>query len=110
MKLTGKALNDFEKWYRKEYCKPHWILRIFTWLSLRAFYVDTLSEQFGVLEDWFDSVGMQLYIKPISSKEWSVYIDDFGHHILTSYLVKSTRSEARTAAIEKANDIYNNQP
>jgi len=98
--LTEKCKQDFEEWYRiNNYPnKFHAILH---------FDALQLSMQWGVYQDFFDSVKMQIYIKPTADERWSVYIDFFGHCILTDYIYCDTRQEARKAAIEKANEIYN---
>jgi len=118
--LKGKAKEDFEKWYipwvrnqRPDYVK-------FTDEQiLRKFYRKVFSEQYGVLVDWFDSVGINISIEPywcvckITAEidqevtfDMMVFSDsqcdyDYSNH--------ATRLQARTKAIEQAIEIYNNK-
>ena len=109
MKLTGQCLKDFEKWLQNE---PKSIISNVGNVSLCMtfpynYYQLSNSMQYGVYVDFFDSFGMQIYTKPTVEEKWSVYIDFFWHHILTEYIYTKTRHEARTAAINKAIEIYN---
>lgn len=54
------------------------------------------------LYDFFDDNGINVYVKPLPNKQWSVYVDDFGHHLLTEYIYKPTRKEAEKAAFQCA--------
>tara|TARA_R110000822_G_scaffold41058_5_gene111402 strand:- start:583 stop:903 length:321 start_codon:yes stop_codon:yes gene_type:complete len=105
MKLTGKCEEDFEKWYYIEFDNrslPY----------LQGFYVSDLSVQYGVYVDFFDSLGIYLSVDRLffDGYEWfccvvnKLFINtDNGLPI--NHL--KTRQEARTASIEKANEIYN---
>ena len=121
MELTGKALTDFDKWallqdglfdYAIENDDdkgiPTYEGRYFHYVHIHDM---PLSMRYGVYVDFFDDFGMQIYVKPTSSIDnpWSVYIDNFGQHILTEYIDCFTRPEARTEAIKQANQIYNKQ-
>lgn len=108
--LKGKALEDFEKWYLI------WVFKEKTYLSLRFSDEQILknwkslhiSEQYGVLEDWFDSVGVYISIEHneisrmfgycISTKP--VRDDIYSRH-------EFQRNEARIEAIKKGVEIYN---
>lgn len=102
--LTEQCKKDFEKWLWNQKEVP----------MEEDLYGLPFSMQYGVLVDFFDTAKMQIYIKPIPTGnadtlgEWSIYIDNFGHHILNEYLYSKTRPEARIKAIERANEIYNN--
>jgi len=107
MKLTGKCKTDFEKWFIDKYDsdKVHETIMLIT-----EFYNLPQSMQFGVLVEFFDSVG--------------IYVNDqYGYIVKTTYSFKivnkktetilnyksefKTRQEARQKAILKANKIYN---
>ena len=101
MKLTGKTKEDFEKWlYDNDI--------LMGWYSL------TESMQYGVYVDWFDSVGIDVELRsPIIGYtdfelEYRFYISRKGFDSFCSIYYK-TRPEARTKAIDKANEIYNVQ-
>ena len=95
MKLTGQAEKDFEKWYE----------------SLEDFYhLELMPDNmvYGVLVDWFDSVGIHV------NTNYECYEDNCYYYVdgvATDYFIlndnETTRPEARTAAIDKANEIYN---
>tara|TARA_R110000851_G_C12941098_1_gene552255 strand:- start:232 stop:525 length:294 start_codon:yes stop_codon:yes gene_type:complete len=96
MELTGKCKEQFDKWYCIEFEKrslPY----------TQGFYVSDLSIQYGVYVDFFDSVGidLDLFKSRVNKKIFYVCIDDFSSQPFNS------RPKARTAAIEKANEIYN---
>tara|TARA_R110000782_G_scaffold141757_2_gene234464 strand:- start:159 stop:488 length:330 start_codon:yes stop_codon:yes gene_type:complete len=108
MKLTGKCKEDFDKWY------VHWVRnqrndyhKYVNDVLLSKFYREVNSMQYGVYLDFFDSVGIYMDITPIindaSERMYQVYEDE--NHIISC----DTRQEARAAAIEKANEIYNNE-
>ena len=111
MKLTGKSLKDFEKWYldpiQKKTYKTISNLGgdkaiMLNWFSLSD------SHRYGVLVDWFDSVGIYIEICKNSREVigWYFYINDdqsVGDEWIT------TRPQAREKAIEKANLLYNNR-
>lgn len=117
MELTGKAENDFEEWFIKS---EHNTL-IFETKSRVEFKVwdywdDVFSDsmKWGVLVDYFDSVGIHIVIcKTNATKR---YTADIGVILTTNQMKwegfkKSfiTRSEARIKAIKKAIEIFNSQ-
>ncbi len=114
MKLTGKAARQLKEWYKNVYAPNHypWTFRLFAWL---AFKMDTPSEQWGVYQDFADSVGVYI-------SDWG-FVDDvigmkagydgsvkYGEdlHFLCEEKFFETRQEARDAALEKFNEILNN--
>jgi hypothetical protein len=115
MKLTGKCKEDFEEWVGNQpYSISHDVGERQMNIVPLADMIEQLpkSMQYGVLVDFFDSVGVEIDID-IDSKfryevaEINFYIytelqtyDGYDNHY-------STRQEARTKAIEKANEIYN---
>ncbi|MDX1471877.1 MAG: hypothetical protein R3213_10300, partial [Flavobacteriaceae bacterium] len=84
-------------------------------INIKAFNELPESMQWGVLVDFFDSVGIKIY------EQFNEINGGVGHRIYEpipdSYkskrigeavmLTKTTRHEARKAAIEKANQIFN---
>ena len=113
MKLTGQAKEDFEKWL--DSIKEVVIKNTSTLCATFPynFYQLSPSMKYGVYVDWLDSVGVKVVIKShwmdIDTELFYFLIRwDKGfsnHHSESS---NPTRNEARTAAIEKANEIYNN--
>jgi hypothetical protein len=107
MKLTGKCKEDFEKWFRRINLKNNWLLN--------SFYKLPQSMQYGVLIDFFDSVGIKIHLdrncQGIKFNSWFITITkENGMHLnnfLKDTLEKDSRPEARDAAIEKANELYN---
>ena len=102
MKLTGKAKEEFEKWYYG------WIgetVNLKAWLQLKLdlFYSQEDSMKFGVYVDFADSVGIEISIINDGTNVFRYDIDGEFHP-----RVRLSRPEARTAAIEKFNEIFNN--
>ena len=94
MKLTGKCKEDFEKWVENPLREQVALRRRKEW-----FYTLTPSMKYGVFEDFFDSV--KIDIDGIYDNE--IYILDNMYQDGENH-----RTEARIRAIEKANEIYNN--
>jgi len=113
MKLTGKCEQEFEKWYCEVY-KPSSKLTDINWYYFYVkdnFEVMTPSEKWGVYVDFFDNVGIIIELDCGNlrhSDEERVYFQSGirGHKFSD---VKDTRPEARTAAVEKADEIFNNR-
>lgn len=98
MKLTGKCKEDF---FKSEFFPQQGEVY---WSDL------TPSMQYGVYVDFFDSVGIYCE-NEILSLGWAFEIykmhSDGDYSKIDSHSELKTRHEARTKAIEKANDIYN---
>ena len=100
MKLTGKCKEDFEVW-----CSNNvWAINPAP-TNGSVFYELPEPMQYGVYIDFFDSLGTVVFI--------STYWDDKQYfqvdvNNLSEYEL-NTRPEARTAAITKANEMYNKQ-
>jgi len=106
MELTGKAKEDFDKWLNTI---PRNIIENVgnTQLCMTFPYnFSQLSEsmQYGVYVDFFDSVGSEVYI---TNGLFDIEIRQNRTLIDRSWGEVATRHEARTKAIEKANEIYN---
>lgn len=97
MKLTGKAKEDFEQWFKSKKATPR-----FRWWMM--FTLDTTTVNSTII-DWFDTVG--IYIVPFKdldhpNNDWTWLVNDNYTH---DYF--KTRQEAISDAIDKANEIYN---
>jgi hypothetical protein len=99
MELTGKCKEDFEKWYELNY-EAIGLRSIDDEFYLAGFYELPETMQYGVYVDFFDSV--EIYMEIIKD---GVYFESFVNDEWLN--TPKTRSEARTAAIEKANELYN---
>ena len=119
MELTGQALIDFWAWYFKP--ETLQILKRWSAYELRSKYKTGIkgsiaaekirfialsdSEKIGVYEDWFGSVGITCGIFTYNGYDpviYRGYVADCG-----TLASSKSRPEARTAEIEKANEIYN---
>lgn len=110
MKLTGKCAEAFEKWlidnYRKAGCRKGSIHIGEIKIRTDLFYEIPFSMQYGVLVDFFDSVGHRIEITQHGNEHgdlWWCYYFDKGED-MEEY---KTRHEARTEAIKAANEIFN---
>ena len=106
MELTGKCKEDFEEWYDKQHLE----------LPLKNVPYETIgfesiceSMQYGVYVDFFDSVNIDISVKLSGYFKFDYSIKDKESHSLlfTEYDWSNSRLEARTKAINKANEIYN---
>ena len=108
MKLTGKAKVEFEKWFEFDSgCKPFMHRNEYV-TAIESFYNLPKSMQCGVYVDFFDSFGIKISIINISDAYWFVINNVNTTGKKDRYECKyMSRPEARTTAIEKANEIYN---
>jgi hypothetical protein len=108
MKLTGKAKEQFEEWLNTQKgWKDNWYGGVLLFEGMPN------QMQWGVFQDWADSLGYDIYYSPYydwtkekdtgfkwySSKRKDSYISHTG--------LSDTIQEARNAAIEKLNEIIN---
>ncbi len=108
MKLTGKCKEDFEKWFENQTFLDQEIndesgdnLSV---LNMPAFYGLPRSMKWGVIQDFADSVDTCLETsKGVNTSLRYFWID------YISYGTYNTRQEARTAAVEKFNELYNDE-
>jgi len=109
MKLTGKAKEQFEKWF-----KFKWREKGSASIGLAKFYSLPNSMQWGVYEDWADSIGVELEVNRYQDMDTEEY-DGYSHYVQyysiedpdSEYAINKTRQEARNAAIEKLNQLIN---
>ena len=113
MKLTGKCKIEFDKWLKTIYGKPFTTLSgIETDTILMPFQLNKLpdSMQYGVLVDFFDSLDVFIYDLCYETQEgnylFQYEIIGFWGNISVFHNY-DTRHEARTEAILKANEIFN---
>lgn len=115
MKLTGKALKAFEAWLGNK--------NFDDWdsiLDLNGLSEYPESMQWGVIQDWGDSVGISIatenstHLTDIEMEVWDCYQDKFEYTIIMDDLYRFcsnskeyTRPEAQAAAIEKLDEIFN---
>jgi hypothetical protein len=102
MNLTGKCKQDFEAWYIGS-DSPNYYTHLVNFYGLHT------SMQFGVIQEWADSVGIDV----------SVYraVYSIGFHYMITAKIRCNKSDAslpiresaQLAAIEKLNEIYNGQ-
>jgi hypothetical protein len=110
MKLTGKCKEDFEKWMlinNKDLLKLSDVRYSEVIDMVQLFKYLTPSMKYGVYVDFFDSVGIQLSIHCWDDNRYSFTTLKEGRYMRQYKLEVTTRQESRTAAIEKANEIYN---
>lgn len=110
MKLTGNSLEQFEKWYKECYDKENLPY-------IQGFYASSFSIQYGVLIDFFDSVGIyvsnnhniDLYCSKLDGAYYKIdYSNNEGMPTIVMNKFK-TRPQARAKAIEMANEILNSR-
>jgi len=92
MRLTGKAKEQFEEWFNTHHVYEHSGLAKFEYLPE--------SMQWGVYQDWADSIDIWIEVYPIGNNLFCWSISNYGN-------TKTTRQEARNAAIDKLNEIVN---
>jgi hypothetical protein len=104
MYLIGECKEDFDNWYELHY-EAIGLKSIDDEFYIDGFYELPESMQYGIYVDFFDSVGLFPNIMPLindnNERVFQSYQDE--NHIQTF----DTRLEARAAAIQKANEIYN---
>ena len=106
MELTGNTLKDFWVWYllpkqRKTY-KTNSLRGGDNAVKIR-FLAMSFAERYGVFVDYFDSVGIDIEICKYPIAQEYYYMVNDGDEENTF----KTRPEARTAAIEKGDELRN---
>ena len=108
MRLTGKAKEQFEEWWKTQ--PKSFVNMGFCYLSYGSKLVrlDSISEsmQWGVYQDWADSLGYYITNSFIGgNKPFAPDITKDDNLLWEDYF--NTRQEARNAAIEKLNELIN---
>jgi len=104
MKLTGRAKEKFEKWWIEQpnsHTDNRHTYLIYGNMLVR---LDSIPDafQWGVYQDWADSMGYYFDIEKRFDEDGYVC---FGNHNFEKET--NTRQEARNAAIEKLNQLIN---
>ena len=108
MKLTDKALKDFEEWCNEE--------QTFDLGNLYfGFYSLDVPMQIGVYELFFDSKGVMIEVYPLFAtikngfnvEFWSFRVVCISGEYEFTEIDSDSRLDAYKLAIEKANEIYN---
>jgi len=109
MKLTGKAKQDFEKWFEENlYCLRLGSAGVHTIILKDVFEKLPDALMYGAYVDFFDSVGVDVdimkYMNDVNGNkcDWQIAVNNSDE-----FHIQITRHEARTKAIEKANELYN---
>ena len=106
MKLTGKCLEAFEKWLKKQPFVNHnrytklLIIHGKVYTDLNELFIDTLIIEF------FDSVWIYITVMACNDKTFDSEIRTNKINIMTSQFMEK-RTQATNEAIIKANDLYN---
>ena len=106
MKLTEKAKEHFVEWYNSNVAVEN--------EEVKSFLRLPESMQWGVIQDWADRLGFDMTVEGsvddnlnyTTDYEWSILkkSNNSNHY---NHSVCKTRQEARNAAIEKLNEIIN---
>lgn len=104
MKLTGKCKKDFEKWFFNNYgIEEASFVR-----EEGGFFNLPQSMQWGVIQDFGDSVGINITLYQLDYQEWygyNIVKFEFGKPVITGGVWR--RDKAREEAIKQFNKIYN---
>ena len=107
--LTGKCEKDFQKWFSKNVSEDiSFLIGEGFDNSIDVFEELTSSMQYGVLEDFFDSIGIEIMFNKEDADTW--FITLYNEDTLIEDTISGdiySRQEARQQAIIKANEIYN---
>jgi hypothetical protein len=96
MELTGKAKEKFQIWYLKSIDNDKYVVT--------RFFDIPKSMQWGVYQDWADSLGYDMSIIYDKDPCYFWRVDD---GLNENSGDRFTREEAREAAVEKLNELIN---
>tara|TARA_R110000824_G_scaffold306309_1_gene493907 strand:- start:480 stop:824 length:345 start_codon:yes stop_codon:yes gene_type:complete len=112
MKLTGKALEEFEKWYANNPAHYHEAPP----KQLEFGKIDVRC-QWGVYQDWADRLGYvlntycnasgYLYELHRNAANGGTHLHDSGYEANTEHGAWYTNQEARNASVDKLNELIN---
>jgi hypothetical protein len=104
MELTGKAKEQFEKWYNIEYNKEQYNGVEFPHLD--DFNDSPLIMKWGVYVDFFDSVGINVDVEYLGDDSFGFSFTTTSHRLPCGGVSGfDSRPEARTEAIKKACEV-----
>ena len=116
MELTGKCKEDFEKWYPTR-DGGRWLnsgMALVTYF----YYLDggygekkkemSISNQWGVYQDFFDSVGIELVSWKICQEDTFLF-SSMAHkdYEMGNAKYYKLRNDSRVAALKESNELYN---
>jgi hypothetical protein len=106
MKLSGNCKKQFEKWFG---CKTSEDFDGYNAWILDEFYNLPESMQFGVIQDFADSLGYDFLINwnPSIRRYFSVIRNKDTGDKMCHCVQSLTRQESRKAAIKKLNNLIN---
>ena len=111
MELTGKCKIEFEKWFNEQVKDSVYDVKV---LSLFGGLYDSMKH--GVFVDFFDSVGVNISVECVFdrmlgyTRGYQIQVYQEGNQPITVFKdgdCFDNRKETQTKAIEKANEIYN---
>ena len=109
MELTGKCKEEFEKWFTKDIED----FENYDQHLLNEFYKQIYSMKYGVLVDYFDSMGVIIEVLPICELKISgLRIMGYRFYVngdIKGNVILNSRPEARTTAIKKADELRNEE-
>jgi hypothetical protein len=104
MKLTEQCKQDFEEWYMKEYRML--IEKGKMVHSVNAFYNFPNSMKWGVYLLFFELKGIHIWVEPFYTNEiMNGWVGRIPSNAITDVLDR--RGDVCEAAVERANNIYN---
>jgi len=117
MKLTGRSLIEFEKWYREGSAPCGWFYKggdVVHSPSLAMFYKLPESMKYGMYEEFFDGVGVTIEIWAEYTSEYEERLVEFYGILINDDLIEphqvfKARPEARVKSIDLANERFNNR-
>ena len=103
--LTGKAKQDFIKWYDKNYISVERFLKDYDPEQL----FKSLHEPFKptLIVEWLDSIGMFIDCGYYAKGKMCSGIESEKFSFISTGTKHETRREAIISAIKKANELYN---
>ncbi len=108
MKLTGKCKTEFENWFQLDF--EGWKIKCQeSQINLEMFFEAPFSMQYGVYVDFFDSIRIYVMTGKNYNKKLYGYSILFKANHYNQIRKYRTKHKARTEAIKKANEIYNNK-
>lgn len=107
--LTGKCLEDFQKWFFEYYNKDKVSIAMFNHETMFNTFQPIIKNAYFI--EWFDNIGITVDIMPRMNEDKVVFEPNtfcLKHEITTEDFVQfDNRFDAKIKAIEKANEIYN---
>ena len=108
--MEGKCKEKFEEWYLDECVNISKAPIDIRNIELDRFYENMPCEQWGVIQDFADSVGyyLEVFSDDVLDLPYGSQIS-ISENIIWWGKVFKTRQETRTAAIEKLNQLINKE-